>query len=153
MCPFVTLGVRQLLLRSFSNCFSKCLVAGFQCVAPPLAALCSSWGRGQCIRHRVGQWIRKQEKRGKWCSVKVVALYASHTIVSWGTWSGGITSASNAGGLGFKSQCVHLSRLVCVNCSCVPSATASPRAFFAGFQCVAPPLATLFSSWGRGAMH
>ena len=95
-----------------------------------------------CTKHQAWQRIRKREKRSKWCSLKVVAQYSSHTIASWGTWCSGITSASHAEGPGFKSQCVHLSRLVCVNCSCVPSATASPRAFFAGFQCVASPLAT-----------
>ena len=46
-----------------------------------------------------------------------------------GTWCSGITSASHAEGPGFKSQCVHLSRMACVNCTCVPSATAHLRAF------------------------
>ena len=46
-----------------------------------------------------------------------------------GTWCSGITSASHAEGPGFKSQCVRLSRMACVNCTCVPSATAHLRAF------------------------
>ena len=50
---------------------------------------------------------------------------ANHT----GTWCSGIASAPHAEGPGFKSQCVHLSRMACVNCTCVPSATAHLRAF------------------------
>ena len=83
-----------------------------------------------------------QNKATEWYTVILASLTPRHTLASWGTWCSGITSASHAEGPGFKAQCVHLSRLVCVNCSCVPSATASPRAFFAGFQCVASPLAT-----------
>ena len=82
-----------------------------------------------CTKHKAWQRIRKREKRSKWCSLKVVTRYPSHTIASWGTWCSGIASASHAEGPGFKSQCVHLSRMACVNCTCVPSATAHLKAF------------------------
>ena len=56
-----------------------------------------------------------------------------------GTWCSGITSAPHAEGPGFKSQCVHLSRMACVNCACVPSATAHLRAFLHVVSELPPP--------------
>ena len=107
------------------------------------------WQRCTALNIRFGSGFANGEKGSKWCSVKVVSGYCRHTIASWGTWCSGITSASHAEGPGFKSQCVHLSRMACVYCACVPSATAYLRAF-CPFSVCCPTLGrAIFQFWQR----
>ena len=89
-------GVKQMLRSSGHRRFHSCRRRRFHRCRPASApASCHSHGLSLHL-------TRTFYAQNKSCAAKTL----------WGTWCSGITSAPHAEGPGFKSQCVHVSRML-----------------------------------------